>query len=302
MRDVIGPLLELLLGDMHYHDVMWRASKFSKQVGLGACSIRSSCVLYVGARLMGVVEPRGLGEFIPHEGVASADSLRADCLESNAALLDSLRPDEFGAELMSQTLADAELGRMTKPVPGVNVWHDRLHVFVVFLHDALVKDCGLRNVRLHPSFGIEQGTRPDGSVKVRPVDHYSWHAGHRRSKRRRKTASVNGHCLLTEKLTHDHVDDIVDGMASLQRQASGIRLQTRVRVQFLCTPGNLGLCLGCGNSMWTRLTEGCHWLAVTSGLHGLPSVTWNKYLCQCIWLAPLELLQVCKPGSALQLR
>ena len=80
---------------------------------------------------MGVVEPCGLGEFIPHEGVASVDSQRAECLESNAALLNSLRPDEFGAELMRQTLADAELGRMTKPVLGVNVWHVRLHIFVI---------------------------------------------------------------------------------------------------------------------------------------------------------------------------
>jgi hypothetical protein len=59
--------------------------------------------------------------------------------------------------------------------------------------------------------------RPDGTVKVRSVDHYSWHAGHRRSKRRRKEASVNGHCLLSEKITHDHVDDIVSGMAKLKR-------------------------------------------------------------------------------------
>ena len=88
-----------------------------------------------------------------------------------------------------------------------------------------VTDCDLENVRLHPRFGIEQGIKADGSVKVRPVDHYSWHAGHHHSKRRRKAASVNGHCLLTEKLSHDHVDDIVDGMASLQRQAAGIRLQ-----------------------------------------------------------------------------
>ena len=76
--------------------MMWRALKFSKQVGFGASSFRNSCELCVGTRLMGVVEPCGLGEFIPHEGVASAESLRAECSESNAALLNSLRPDEFG--------------------------------------------------------------------------------------------------------------------------------------------------------------------------------------------------------------
>ena len=82
-----------------------------------------------------------------------------------------------------------------------------------------MSECDLHTVRLHPRFGVEQGKRPDGTVKVRSVDNYSWHAGHRRCKRRRKEASVNGHCLLTEKITHDHVDDIVAGMASLQRQS-----------------------------------------------------------------------------------
>ena len=72
--------------------------------------------------------------------------------------------------------------------------------------------------------------RPDGTVKVRSVDHYSWHAGHRRSKRRRKEASVNGHCLLSEKITHDHVDDIVSGMAKLKR------LLASMRVACLCFP------------------------------------------------------------------
>ena len=39
------------------------------------------------------------------------------------------------------------------------------------------------------------------------------------SKKLRKAASVNGHCVLTEKITHDHVDDIATGMAELQRHA-----------------------------------------------------------------------------------
>ena len=60
-------------------------------------------------------------------------------------------------------------------------------------------------------------------MKVRSVDQYSWHAGHRRSKRRRKEASVNGHCLLSEKITHDHVDDIVSGMAKLKRSFASAR-------------------------------------------------------------------------------
>ena len=60
-------------------------------------------------------------------------------------------------------------------------------------------------------------SRPDGTMKIRAVDHFSWVAGQRRCKKRRKAASVNGHCVLTEKISHDHVDDIVAGMASLRR-------------------------------------------------------------------------------------
>ena len=81
----------------------WRSLKFSEQVGIVECNIRNSYALSIGARLMGVVEPCGLVGSIPHEGVASTASLRADRSESNTALLDSLRAYEFGAELMNQT-------------------------------------------------------------------------------------------------------------------------------------------------------------------------------------------------------
>ena len=67
---------------------------------------------------MGVVEPCGLGELVPHEGVASSDELWEDCFQSNTVLLEQLRPDKFESELMSQAEADAKLGRMTKPIPG----------------------------------------------------------------------------------------------------------------------------------------------------------------------------------------
>ena len=54
--------------------------------------------------------------------------------------------------------------------------------------------------------------RPDGSIKVRPVDHFSWSAGERWCKRRRKESSVNGHTEVPEKITHDHLDDLVASM------------------------------------------------------------------------------------------
>ena len=81
--------------------------------------------------------------------------------------------------------------------------------------------------------------RPDGSTKVRPVDHLSWWSdpdatgNARMSKKRMKVhvafvenasflyaitacdlqeASVNGKCVIPEKIKHHHLDDLIDGM------------------------------------------------------------------------------------------
>ena len=112
-----------------------------------------------------------------------------------------------------------------------------------------VGGCDLHNVRLQKVFVycrymllslcFVMIARPDGAVKVRSVDHYSWHAGHRRSKRRRKEASVNGHCLLSEKITHDHVDDIVSGMAKLRRSFASVRDSVFV-IPFVSCSGSVG--------------------------------------------------------------
>ena len=63
---------------------------------------------------------------------------------------------------------------MSKPRPAVNV--------------------DLQQIRLCPRFAVEQGLRPDGSTKVRPVDHLSWWSdpeaanGARLSKKRMKVS------------------------------------------------------------------------------------------------------------------
>ena len=70
-----------------------------------------------------------------------------ECEASNQKLLAGLREDKFSKELFEQTCADAKLGRMTPPMK--------------------VSKCNLHGVRLSPRFGVEQGIRPDGSIKVR---------------------------------------------------------------------------------------------------------------------------------------
>ena len=56
--------------------------------------------------------------------------------------------------------------------------------------------------------------KEDGSFKKRAIDHFSWSPGTaaaagetvRPSKKARKEASVNGHTVPTEKMSHDTID------------------------------------------------------------------------------------------------
>ena len=68
-------------------------------------------------------------------------------------------------------------------------------------------------MRLVPRFGIIQGTRPDGSIKVRPVDHFSWsHGPRKRSRAEVKAGSINGHYNMPGSVAHDHLDDLLASM------------------------------------------------------------------------------------------
>ena len=45
------------------------------------------------------------------------------------------------------------------------------------------------------------------------IDNFSWSAlldEKRRSKKKRKAASINGHTALHEKISHDHLDDLFE--------------------------------------------------------------------------------------------
>ena len=128
------------------------------------------------------------------------DELRKDCARSNALLLEQLHESEFAAELLELTRADAALGRMSMPVP--------------------VEDVDLSSIRLAPRFAVVQGEHEDGRPKVRPVDHFSWSAPpegttKREGKRKMKQNSVNGRTKMPEKITYDHVDDLIAMAESL---------------------------------------------------------------------------------------
>ena len=151
----------------------------------------------VGAPLYGELELAGVGPPKVCARIGCAESLKDDCLRSNHRLVPGLKTDKFAAELFELTCADAELGRMTYPMP--------------------VADCDLVAVRAHPRFSVDQGVKPDGKRKVRAVDNMSWSAidgGHQRmSKKRLREGSINGHCASQESVKHDHVDDLAAAMA-----------------------------------------------------------------------------------------
>ena len=68
-------------------------------------------------------------------------------------------------------------------------------------------------MRLVPRFGIIQGTRQDGTIKVRPVDHFSWsHGSRKRSRAEVKADSINGHYNMPGSVAHDHLDDLLASM------------------------------------------------------------------------------------------
>ena len=72
-----------------------------------------------------------------------------------------------------------------------------------------------QQVLLVPRIAVEQGLRPDGSIKVRPVDHFSWsfnQSGKRRTRTETKAGSVNGHYTMPGAVRHDHLDDLLSAM------------------------------------------------------------------------------------------
>ena len=64
--------------------------------------------------------------------------------------------------------------------------------------------CDLGSILLHPRFGVVT-EKPDGSIKVRAVDHMSWSAFGKKKK-----DSVNGHAFPMEKLHHDKLDQLAE--------------------------------------------------------------------------------------------
>ena len=102
-RDVCGPLLVLLAAAVDHED--------------------PGCpdLFKRGADLFGNLPRAGLDAPALKEQVSELTRSRESCLQSNKELMGYLREDECSAELHALTLADAQLGRISVPVPAEKV-------------------------------------------------------------------------------------------------------------------------------------------------------------------------------------
>ena len=137
-------------------------------------------MLIAGAMLVGVLPRSGIGKAVSCDVVPSLDKLWQERVESNAEVLRSVKENEHSDWMLAAALEDAALGRLSPPVEAQGCFYDQ--------------------ALLHPRFAVAEEL-PDGSVKRRGVDHFSWSAGGAG-----KEASVNGATSPQEKMSHDTLD------------------------------------------------------------------------------------------------
>ena len=110
-------------------------------------------LLREGSVMIGELPLSGVGTPVEAERVQAKAPALASVQESNAILLSQLREDELAHDLLRIAQEDANMGRMTAPLE-------------------LVGEPPV-DLLLHPRFAVQQA-KPDGSVKVRAVDNFSW--------------------------------------------------------------------------------------------------------------------------------
>ena len=100
-----------------------------------------------GSPLVGSIQASGRGTPIEPTSLGDLWSLWDSREKDNLELIDSLKDDVLEQELHDLALLDAKLKRMSQPMP--------------------VCTGDIQNVKLHPRFGVCQGVKADGTVKVR---------------------------------------------------------------------------------------------------------------------------------------
>jgi len=110
-----------------------------------------------GCRLLGALERTGLAAPIEPVPITSIDDLRRTCEEDNLRLLASLREDKHHEFLLEEIKKDVALGRMDSLTEVEDIGLTRLRL----------SSLDLSKIRLSRRFSREQGTKADGSVKLR---------------------------------------------------------------------------------------------------------------------------------------
>ena len=108
---------------------------------------------------------------------------------------DRCKTDEHAEELFKTIIADSKLGRMTPPVR------------------ASAEAC--KDKILSPRFAVEQGLKPDGSLKIRPIDDFT-------------ASGCNAHTIPAEKLKCDTLDLSLASMRRMFEDGGGKVLVLRV--------------------------------------------------------------------------
>ena len=215
-KDVNGPLFQALI----------QAAKHSDE----------SCpeLFRKGAPLYGLLERAGIGEPLECE-LGGQDDLRGDCmrLRSRACVRVylalalsagttcpslgtsrqmTMRRSSCGSHVRTHSWGgcpcrcqqSTAISQMLECSPG-SAWNR-------------ASGLSLRAVCAHRYATLWFFCRPDGSTKVRPVDHFSYSAEGGRSRKKRKASSVNGHTAVPEQIVHDHLDDLAEAMRLFLKQ------------------------------------------------------------------------------------
>ena len=136
-----------------------------------------------GTPMIGLLENTGLGKPKTYTPTTSAEQLLEAIAIANETLIPTIREDKHAQFLLREMRNDAAIGRMTEPMK--------------------LEYLDLQYNLLARRFSREQGTRDDGSVKLRAVDD--------------ETANGNnGACQPQEQLWHDSIDELLAIIARTQ--------------------------------------------------------------------------------------
>lgn len=152
------------------------AEELAKQTGY----IDEDCIQMFreGAPVTGALPESGLLEKAqPQKKEAMPlETLLAKAEAKNKELLSKLKPEKHGQHLLKEIMADVEKGRMSEPQKAESL--------------------DLKAVVLSKRFGLEQGTKSDGSVKIKAVDDCTG-------------SDLNETITKTEKMVCDGVDKAI---------------------------------------------------------------------------------------------